>query len=99
MEVFSTELPSGWSWVTDSQERNALEAEFARELPPQHNLFGKTVRLLARHDRRDDFLFRIDGSEVAQVHLTWSVETDPFFPHAQIHLTFGEWAKTGGIMK
>jgi len=99
MEVISTELPSGWRWVTDGQERREIEAELSQELPEQHVLIGKAVRLLARHEKQDDFLFRVGRSEVAQVHLTWSVETDPFFPHTEVYPTLEEWANTGGTMR
>ena len=98
VNVISTELPSGWRWITDPQERRSLELELAREMPPKHLLFGRTTRLLAKHERRDDFLFRIGESEVAQVHLTWRPETDPFWPHAELHPSIEAWAVTGGIM-
>lgn len=80
VNLISTELPHGWQWVTDPQERHSLELELAREMPPEHLLFGRSARLLARHERRNDFLFRIGESEVAQVHLM-SAEIDPFWPH------------------
>jgi hypothetical protein len=99
MKVFSSDLPSGWHWVTDGQQRREVEAELSRELPQQHVLFGRAVRLLARHDRRDDFLFRVEDATVAQVHLTWTVETDPFFPHTEVHPSLEEWAKSGGTMR
>ncbi|WP_293476853.1 hypothetical protein [Phenylobacterium sp.] len=99
MDVTPTELPEGWRWAADPEERRSLEAELVREMPLEHVLFGRSARLLARHEGRDDFLFRIDGSEVAQVHLTWSVETDPFFPHAEVHSSLEAWARTGGVMK
>jgi hypothetical protein len=98
MDAASTELPSRWRWVTDTQERAILEDELAREMPPQHLLNGKAVQLIARHEKRDDFLFWLGNSEVAQVHLTWSIETDPSFPHSQIFATFEQWVKTGGRM-
>lgn len=98
MNVVSTELPHGWRWVTDPQERRSLELELAREMPPKHLLFGRSARLIARHERRDDFLFRVGESEVAQVHLTWRAETDPFWPHAELHPSLGAWAATGGMM-
>ncbi|TAJ69885.1 MAG: hypothetical protein EPO51_20375 [Phenylobacterium sp.] len=98
MNVISTELPGGWRWVVDPQERRSLELELAREMPPKHLLFGRSARLLARHERRDDFLFRVGENEVAQVHLTWTAETDPFFPHTELHPSLEGWARTGGIM-
>lgn len=98
VEVASKELPAGWLWVDDPQERRSLELELAREMPPKHLLYGRSVRLLARHERRDDFLFRVGESEVSQVHLTWSAETDPFWPHAELRPSLETWAATGGIM-
>jgi len=99
MELISTALPHGWRWVTDARERLEFEVELERELPRQHILVGKPARLIARHEKRDDFLFRTGHREVAQVHLTWAVETDPFFPHAEVHPSLEQWAKTGGFMK
>jgi hypothetical protein len=98
MDAGSTQLPNRWRWGTDTQERKALEDEFAREMPPQHLLHGRSVQLIARHEKRDDILFWLGDAEVAQVHLTWSVETDPFFPHSQIFPTLEQWIKAGGRM-
>ena len=96
MKVVSTELPGAWLWVTDPQERRSLELELAREMPPKHLLFGGSARLVARHEGSDDFLFRVGEKAVAQVHLTWRAETDPFFPHTELHPSLEAWASTGG---
>lgn len=67
-------------------------------MPPKHLLFGRPARLLARDERSDDFLSQVGESEVAQVYLTWSAETDPFWPRAELHLSIEASAATDGIM-
>ena len=87
----SADWPSEWVQIADAAERAELEAELTRELPPDHVLTGERVRLLGRRIRRDDYLFELSDGRVAQVHLTWAVETDAFWPFTTIHSSFDEW--------
>jgi len=58
-----------------------FEAELAREVSSQHQLFGVSVECTARRKDRDDFLFSLVGcASLAVVHLTWRPEKLPDFP-------------------
>lgn len=65
--------------------------ELAREVCPQHVLYGRRVVLIARHDGTDDVLFRLEDGSVAQVHLTWRRETDPRWPGTVIYPDLAAW--------
>lgn len=85
------EWDGDWQPVEGEQERTQLEEELRRELPSSHVLKGVGAVALGRRWRRDDVLFRLDDGRFAQVHLTWSVETDPRWPDTQIFATFEAW--------
>ena len=56
-----TDLLEPWMAV-DAQRRQLLEAELARELPPDHLLANKPLRAVAVRIDRDDVLFEmLDG--------------------------------------
>lgn len=68
-----------------------LEAELARELLPGHRLHGRQgLRALARRADREDVLFA-NETLAAVVHLTWSKETDPRWPSADIYPSLELW--------
>lgn len=75
------QLPEGWFSIS-REDAVKLEAELRREMIRSHALYGRTLRAVARRERRDDVLFRSDTDHgpVFVVHLTWSVETDPTWP-------------------
>lgn len=69
----------------------SLEAELARELVPGHRLHGRSgLRAVARRGDCDDVLF-VGDTLAAVVHLTWSKETDPTFPDAEIYPSLESW--------
>jgi len=70
------------------------ERQLVREVGPQHVLFGRTAKLIARRFDRDDALFALETGEVAEVHLTWSKgqEPDPKWPGASIFSSLDQWA-------
>ena len=76
------ELPDGWCLLGEKESR-AMEAELERETCNEHILYQKKVVAIARREDRDDFLFSAKGAEhpLYSVHLTWSQESDPFWPH------------------
>jgi len=76
------ELPEGW-YLLGEKESRAMEAELDREVCKEHILYEKKVTAIARREDRDDFLFSAKESEhpLYSVHLTWSKESDPFWPH------------------
>ncbi len=84
--------PRDWRATDDPAKGLEFELELSREVPAGHALFGRQVALIARRDGLDDFLFKLDDHNFAQVHLTWSVEKDPFWPHTEINSSIEEWA-------
>jgi len=47
---------------------------------------------VARRDGRDDYLFLDEQSQkYYSVHLTWSIETDPFWPNTTEFSDFNEF--------
>jgi len=67
-----------------------------REVGPDHPLFGKPAKALARREDRDDVLFEIsDGTErkYAVVHLTWSRRMEPSgeWPGTQFFDSLARW--------
>lgn len=79
-----------WAVVQDGSN---FVAELQRELPKSHVLSGVPVAAVARRGDRDDVLFvtRQSPSQLALVHLTWSMETDPAFPHTTLYQTWQEF--------
>jgi hypothetical protein len=74
-----------------------LEAELQREVCPEHPLYGLNITAIG-YDAGgllSDFLFHVEGAsfQYAQVHLTWHVEADPFFPYTELYATFEDWRK------
>jgi hypothetical protein len=65
-------LPLGWV-QPDPKWSAALEAEFRRELPPGHLLYGRRVELVAAREGTDDVLFGHpdEPGRFTVVHLTW----------------------------
>jgi hypothetical protein len=64
--------PPGWEYP-DSDEAESLAAEFRRELPPGHRLYGRRVELVAARVGTDDVLFRHpdEPGRLTVIHLTW----------------------------
>jgi hypothetical protein len=79
-----TSLSSAWS-VVHGGDASVLEGELARELSLQHVLHGRTATAVAVHERRKESIFWLPVSRLwAIVHLTWSEETDPRWPSAEL---------------
>ncbi len=68
-----------------------LEAELSREITSRHMPFGESARLLATRADGDDALFGLADGRVAEVHLTWSGETDPRWPDTTMFSSLEEW--------
>jgi len=73
----------------------AWERQLAREVGPQHVLFGKQVELIGRRFDCDEALFRMPDGRVAQVHVTWrnGMEPDPTWPETEIFPSIEAWAQ------
>lgn len=77
-------------WYAHSS--NEIDKTLKSNLPAGHVLFGEEVRSVARRKDNDDVLFYLPGNDVqfAIVHLTYSKETDPKFPHTVLLSTIEE---------
>src|ERR1051325_11296811 len=82
-------------WYPIKHDEQALVAELAREVGPQHPLFGERAVPVARRRDCDDVLFALPGSQklLALVHLTWSGqrETNPQWPSTKFFSGWDEW--------
>ena len=66
--------------------------ELRRELSRGHVLSGSQVAALAQNPESDDVLFLVEGSNtLAEVHLTWSKESDPDWPMTTVYETMHAW--------
>jgi hypothetical protein len=84
----------GWTPERTVEYKNGWEAQLKREVGPSHVLFGQSAKLIARRFDRDDALFLLPDTRVAEVHLTWSrgMEPDPLWPNTAIFESLDEWA-------
>lgn len=95
-----------WERLTDEyetfsdSESNAdtpfkiLNAELHREMPAGHVLYGLDTKVVAVCTwTHNDFIFVTSEPDkpIALVHLTWSEETDPAWPHATVFCSIEEW--------
>lgn len=85
-------LPENWK-IIDTGLHRKLSNELIREVPSGHVLYEVNASVVARREGRDDFLFLIEHPEYkyAEVHLTWSIETDPVWPSASLFKSIGDW--------
>jgi hypothetical protein len=77
----------------DALVREPLVRELEKELPPQHVLRGVSVVPVARRIDCDDVLFATTDplKPLAVVHLTYSTETDPNWPHTTLYASWSDW--------
>ena len=62
-----------------------FETELRREVCEKHVLFGVDAKIVARRQDLDDFLFALPDGRYANVHLTWSRDSDPIWPNTEIY--------------
>jgi hypothetical protein len=91
--VDSNTLPAGWVPLGGNAARVA-EAELARELHRTHILFGLRVVALAKRLDRDNYIFQLDDGRIAEVHLTYAVETMPNWPQTLLFDSRGLWERS-----
>ncbi|MGJ7558900.1 hypothetical protein ACSFBI_33560 [Variovorax sp. RB3P1] len=74
-------LPKNWVFLAEDEARRISE-ELTREVCSAHRLHGVAAKAVARHARRDDFLFAVGLTQpkYVVVHLTWNVESSPEWP-------------------
>jgi hypothetical protein len=79
-------------WFEDRNPK--LVAELRREVCQGHVLFGVPLSALARRQDCDDVLFSLnDGTgRFAKVHLTYSKESNPTWPHSTIFDNWEHWS-------
>jgi hypothetical protein len=82
---------SPWEPIGGPRDAEVLSRELARECPKGHVLYGRAATFLARRQDCDDFLVRLEGGRMAVVHLTWSRETDPYWPGTTLYESMAEW--------
>lgn len=84
-----------WYPVDDASERAGVEAQLTATLTPRHVLFGEPVTLIGRRGDTDDALFLLADGRVAEVHLTWSEqsEMDPNWPWTAMFASLEAWAR------
>jgi hypothetical protein len=87
-------LPEDWMALRGDDALSTL-AELRREMPTGHVLAGRRLFPVARHRGSDDVLLRTTGSDARLwlVHLTWRVESDPSWPHAQAFRDVAEFVR------
>lgn len=92
-------LPMPEDWDHEEDERGDFRRELLRELPAGHGLKGLPAHTLARSDVNDDMLYLLPGChpQVAEVHLTWSVERDPAWPSWATWETIDDWLRGMGV--
>ena len=90
MSDLQSKLPPEW-FVLSESEAAKLEAELGRELPSAHVLAGLPAKALARRQKRDDVLFQLADGSLADVHLTWRIETLAGWPSTVIHKDLDAW--------
>ena len=86
----SNALPDGWVPLVGNAPR-AAEAELARELHKKHILHGLRAVALAKRIDCDDYIFQLDDGRIAQVHLTYAVESTPDWPHTLVFDSRAQW--------
>ena len=67
-----------FNWFEPSSKR-VLEVQLAKELIPEHPLFGLSLKAVGKNERNDDVLFS-DSKDYYLIHLTWSAGTKNY-PH------------------
>jgi hypothetical protein len=72
------QLPTGWSHPNE-QVAKSLLAEFQRELPPGHLLFGRHLVVVGTREDSDDVLLSHldEPGRLTVVHPTWSGRQEP----------------------
>lgn len=76
------------------EDFSGLEGELGREVSADHPLFGVRAIALAR-GRGDDVLFHLPdySPPFAVVHLTWSKESTPVFPHTLFYASLEDFVE------
>lgn len=80
-------------WEVVRGDRAAyFEHELARELGPDHPIYGRRLQAIAITCERDDVLFQLDDGSIAQVHLTYTPHPPETFPGCPRHREYSSLA-------
>jgi len=81
-------------WYANEDE--SLLVELQREMNQEHALFGLPLKVLARRQDRDDVLFEIQdcSGRLAEVHLSWEVESSATWPSAKLFSNLELWLES-----
>ena len=93
MDFSTTDFLMPW-WKLDAEQAEPLLREVLVEIPPGHELYGKSLVPIARSDRADDVLFKLDDGRFASIHLTWrrALEQLPW-PMCHVYANLDDWVK------
>lgn len=87
-------LPLGW-YLSNNDEANHLHNELKKELPENHLLSNKNVKVIAHRLGTDDILCQDlqDPNNFIVIHLTWSMETeiDSEHPYVEVNGNFEDF--------
>ena len=91
-DLTDVEWPGDWQVPTNRQAAE-FRRELLRELPRGHRLSGLPLSVLAHRPGADDLLLAVDHPDfpLAEVHLTWSRESDPAWPACRTFVDFDAW--------
>jgi hypothetical protein len=95
--VDSNALPDGWVVVVGNAAR-AAEAELARELHRTHILYGLKVVALAKRLDCDDYIFKLGDGRIAEVHLTFAVESTSNWPQTFVFDSRTQWERSASAV-
>ena len=90
--------PDGWVSFDEaagdrrSELAESFDVELQREIGPDHPLFQRPARAIAKRDANDEVLFELDSGQLALVHLTWARHPEPVpWPTTALYTSFDEF--------
>lgn len=93
MDPARLEFVRPWEALS-AEHAEMMLREVRRALSPGHPLYSLVLIPIARSQRADDVLLKLEDGRVAVVHLTWRRSHEkPPWPTCQIYMSFDEWAK------
>lgn len=95
VNLIQKKLPENWEFIS-SEIQGKFSQELKRELFSNHVLYNVEAFTVARKIGRDDYLFSILHPEYkfAEVHLTWSIETESIWPSTSLFKNFDDWKQS-----
>jgi hypothetical protein len=91
-ERSDTSLPEGWYPVTDDVAAVA-DKELTRELHASHALYRLKAKAIGRRRDSDVWLFQLAAGQIAEIHLTYSLESTPTWPRTRTFQNKEQWRR------